>query len=860
MPIAREELVFPEPYVNVPYYGQVLTDTNGDKLSSVLVFKDGSIAIYQYIGREEFNKVYPYYNQIGNDYDEFTKASMYDNTYAKNWRFFGPTDAISDYFNSYTALRFDPLLYLNPSVGVVSDGSASFSAANKEYLTIPSNASLQTGNIDFEAGAWVNLASTGNRAIFGKSNGIGWYDWLEWEVLGINGVVRFTVSNGSNTSTSVDATTFGALSLNTWYFVRVWRVASTATINIQINGGAVNSTAGSVVPAINSVPFNIGSFPTDVHYMNGLIDSAYFKKSISTTAEATALYNAGSGRTYADLTADNGLAAFATGLTSWWDLGEESSTRYDSKGTNHLTSAAGQIIAPPVYGSELIVNGGFETAGAGGTDVFGTWVEAANNGAVADETTLVHSGAHAAKLSYVTSFPYIYRTLTLVPEVSYYYYFWTRGDGTNAGTYTIWDATHSSNIVAEGTTGITSTTYALVSGTFTVPAGCTSVQLFLQSSITAGTAYFDDVSVKKIVTASINNGGFDTLGAGGADVFASWTETVAGTSTVNDETAAPYAGAHSARLDVDASASSITLYQTGVVSGRSYKITFWAKCDTAPTKIILDGFIQGTTPIDLTTTYAKYEYTWTATGSGTWGFRRHSSYASRSIFIDSLTLESLGPVGEIGIAEGLAADGYVVSRETDQSGNANHFTQATFSKRPNLASTGIGGKPAVEFDGVDDALVKTGDKIGTGGCTVFAVIKPRGWGASGRIIDNSQFIVNVNGTSNNINVTSNFNDSAVSATNSIALNSSYIVAVTRDTAGLINIYINGTISGTANQSSGTPVAGSDTYTGNRAAFDRAFDGWLGSALIYSSVLTYDQMNNVGNLLSSVYGITWSGLD
>lgn len=835
------------PVIPVSYTGQVFVNNDGQKMSSVIVFSDGSIAIFQYISEAEFNKVYPYYNQIGSNYTAFNASSKFDNTYAKNWRFFGPTDSLSNYPSSYTALQYDPDLYLIPDISTISDGAASFSAVNKEYLTVASNATLQTGDIDFEVGAWVNLASTGSQDILSKQ------DQYYFDI--ISGKLLFGIFQSPAWYT-VTANTFGSLSANTWYFIRAWHDSVGNTLNISING-VTDSVAHTVGSQTSTAIFEIGKpFGAGV-YFNGKIDSAYFKKSISTTAEATALYNAGAGRTYADLTAANGLDAFATALTSWWDLGEEEGTRYDSKGTNHLTSAAAQIIAPPVYGNELIVNGGFETAGVGDPDFFGTWLEYAGTGAIANEATNFRSGAHAVKLSYVASSSYIRQPVTVTAGASYYVSFWTRGDGTHQGQYRIYDVTNAAWIAAAIDTGVTGTDYALVSGTFTAPAGCTGASLYLYSPISAaGDAYFDDVSIKQITTASINNGGFDTLGAGGADVFASWAKSVTGTSTVNDETAAPYYGAHSARFDIDASNSISYLVQTNVTVGRRYKATVYAKVsDATGAPTFKMGGNASQVVITPTTTYAQYTVYFIPDTTGFY-ISRHTT-TSKSFYIDQVTLESLGPIGEVGIAEGLAQDGYTVSRETDQSGNVNNFTQATFSKRPNLAITGIDSKPTIEFDGVDDALVKAVDLIGVGDATIVAVIKPRGFGgaSTGRVVSNGKTYVYVNDTNDCINVTSNDSTIVVSATNSIVLNSSYIIIVTRSAAGLINIYINGTLSGSADQSSGTPVAGSDTYVGNRAAFDRAFNGWIGELLIYPSILTSDQRTNVTTMLANKYSIT-----
>jgi hypothetical protein len=154
---------------------------------------------------------------------------------------------------------------------------------------------------------------------------------------------------------------------------------------------------------------------------------------------------------------------------------------------------------------ELLVNGGFETAGAGGADVFGTWAEGASDGAIADEASLVHGGSHAVKLTAgAATNTRVYTSATVTPGVSYTLTFWTRGDGTRAGRYLIYDNTNAANIVATTSTGVTGTTYTQVSYTFTAPAGCTTVLVTLLCPATnGGIAYFDDVSLKR--TSAINH-------------------------------------------------------------------------------------------------------------------------------------------------------------------------------------------------------------------------------------------------------------------------------------------------------------------------------------------------------------------
>jgi hypothetical protein len=158
---------------------------------------------------------------------------------------------------------------------------------------------------------------------------------------------------------------------------------------------------------------------------------------------------------------------------------------------------------------ELIGNGGFETAGAGGADVFDVWTEAAGTGAIADEGELVHGGSHAAKLTAGATANTTLRPsnassldatgaglVGVFPGMRCTLSFWTRGDGANAGRYAVYDNSNGAYIRTTVSSGVTGTTYTRVSYSFTVPAGCYAVQVTLFCpAAEGGIAYFDDVSL-----------------------------------------------------------------------------------------------------------------------------------------------------------------------------------------------------------------------------------------------------------------------------------------------------------------------------------------------------------------------------
>lgn len=156
-------------------------------------------------------------------------------------------------------------------------------------------------------------------------------------------------------------------------------------------------------------------------------------------------------------------------------------------------------------GTEILTNTGFENLG--GTSLFLGWSNDIGDGTTGkvDETTIVHSGSHAFKITSgaTSSFaPQLNQTISVSPGQEYQLSFWTRGDGVNSGKYAIYDLTNGTylnNTASGATTGVSGSTYTQVTTTFTAPLGCNSIKLFLISANVAGAvAYFDDISIKSI--------------------------------------------------------------------------------------------------------------------------------------------------------------------------------------------------------------------------------------------------------------------------------------------------------------------------------------------------------------------------
>ncbi len=134
------------------------------------------------------------------------------------------------------------------------------------------------------------------------------------------------------------------------------------------------------------------------------------------------------------------------------------------------------------------------------------------------------------------------------------------------------------------------------------------------------------------------------------------------------------------------------------------------------------------------------------------------------------------------------------------------------------------------------------DVIGTGDVTFSCWMYPLSWGGAnyGRIFDNGKFLVLVHFSSTSVAVYSNGSTRANSATGSLVPNRLHHFAVTRTSGGVANIYINGELSGDANQGTGTPTAGTvNSYIGNDDPLTHGFDGWISKVQVHSEIKSTD---------------------
>ena len=142
-------------------------------------------------------------------------------------------------------------------------------------------------------------------------------------------------------------------------------------------------------------------------------------------------------------------------------------------------------------------NPGFEVAGAGDPDFFGSWSEQAGDGTIARDLVTFRSGAASCKLTqgdnpcWVKCFNF-YVTPGSIYEVTY----WAYGDGVNESQHAVLPLTGDDIVLVTGN-GVTAAAWTKVSFQFTVPDNVTIARFYLHApDVNGGFAYFDDVDIR----------------------------------------------------------------------------------------------------------------------------------------------------------------------------------------------------------------------------------------------------------------------------------------------------------------------------------------------------------------------------
>lgn len=155
---------------------------------------------------------------------------------------------------------------------------------------------------------------------------------------------------------------------------------------------------------------------------------------------------------------------------------------------------------------------------------------------------------------------------------------------------------------------------------------------------------------------------------------------------------------------------------------------------------------------------------------------------------------------------------------------------------------------ALDFNGTTHKVTLTTDVIGATAATLTAWVYVDGGheDGSGRILDNGKTIFTL-ADAGTLSLMSDGSTAATSAAGAVASGAWVHVAAVRNAAGLASIYVNGELSGTANQSSGTPAGGStNVIIGANNAGAQSFNGKLDDIRVYTVELTPAQIRWIYN--------------
>lgn len=227
------------------------------------------------------------------------------------------------------------VFWLDNDNDVTEDGAAEFTRANSESLSRAgaSITNLPSGNITaWWAGWYYPDDAAAIQYYFGSGGGT---NATTNFFLRSNTAARptFTIGDGTTqTSVTGDINDFV---LGEWVFAFCYYDSVNDLVGMIIDNSKTFTTSQTTGINNSEQTFYLGSINAG-SYLDGSIDSFAWGISPTTalTDISTLLYNAGTGKTYADLST---AEKTGMGLISWYNLDEQSGTRNDSHGTNHLT-------------------------------------------------------------------------------------------------------------------------------------------------------------------------------------------------------------------------------------------------------------------------------------------------------------------------------------------------------------------------------------------------------------------------------------------------------------------------------------------------------------------------------------------
>jgi hypothetical protein len=184
----------------------------------------------------------------------------------------------------------------------------------------------------------------------------------------------------------------------------------------------------------------------------------------------------------------------------------------------------------------------------------------------------------------------------------------------------------------------------------------------------------------------------------------------------------------------------------------------------------------------------------------------------------------------------------MIQNVTDTSGQGNNG----FLSGQAATTTGIGKiGQALVFDGVNDMVLFSNDLIATGADSISVwVYKKPGSATIGTIVSNNRIALR-SASSARIQFQCDGGTSRFSADGAVVEGVWQHWVVTRDAAGLSNVYVNGVLTGTPNESCGTPATIANVTVGGD--FSDYWNGKIDDLRFYDRVLTANEVKQLYGL-------------
>jgi hypothetical protein len=206
----------------------------------------------------------------------------------------------ADSIGAYTLTDNNTVL---STTGLVYATAANFEADTNESLN---NATLSLGDTNWAIGLWLNFESLNtHRLLVARWNTTGNQRSFQLRYNSGTSRLRFSVSqDGTNVPISLDNAALGVPSLATWYNTIIYHDATNNLVGIVTNAGTANTTSHTTGVFGGTSNFRIGQ--DDINTagvgMDGFMGPVMvWNNYIPDADDRTWLYNAGAGRTLAEM-------------------------------------------------------------------------------------------------------------------------------------------------------------------------------------------------------------------------------------------------------------------------------------------------------------------------------------------------------------------------------------------------------------------------------------------------------------------------------------------------------------------------------------------------------------------------------